>query len=60
MIGTTTSKSWLSEATTSFASASAAKPVKSRTSVKSTETSSSIPSSVNESERMYSATSLSR
>ena len=46
MIGTTTSNSRLSDATTSFASASAAKPVKSRTSVNRTDTSSSIPSSV--------------
>ena len=60
MIGTITSKSRLSAVTTSWGVAPEANSVKSRTSQNSTVTSTSTPSSVKPSERMYSATSSSR
>ena len=60
MIGTITSNNALSDATTSCGVASDANSVNARTSQKRTETSTSTPSSLNPSERMYSATSRSR
>ena len=60
MIGTITSNSPLSAATTCCGVASDANAVKSRTSQNRTVTSTSTPSSEKPSERMYSATSSSR